>query len=76
MGTFLPLSRSSIKVYPEKLHVNEADAKTLFQWFHLFGMTNLLRECDERLSIASLKFLDYDLSGVDHQRSTMTEILV
>jgi hypothetical protein len=64
--------------------VNEEDAKTLFPWFHLFGMTNLLQECDERLSISSPKFLDDDdeedddddSNDVDHQRSTMTDILV
>jgi hypothetical protein len=27
-------------------HVNETDAKALLPWFHLFGMTNLLQECD------------------------------
>jgi hypothetical protein len=32
--------------------------------------------CDERLSISSPKFLDDDPNNVDHQRSTMTEILV
>jgi hypothetical protein len=53
--------------------VNEEDAKTLFPWFHLFGMTTLLQECDERLSIASPKFLnDYLINDVNHQRSTMT----
>jgi hypothetical protein len=56
--------------------VNEEDAKALFHWFHLFGMTDLLQECDERLSISSPKFLDYNLNDVDLQRSTMTEILV
>jgi hypothetical protein len=56
--------------------VNEEDAKNLFQWFHLFGMINLLQECDERLSISSPKFLDDDLNDVNHQRSTMTDILV
>jgi hypothetical protein len=39
-------------------------------------MTNLLEECDERLSFSSPKFLDDNLSDVDHRRSTMTEILV
>jgi hypothetical protein len=58
------------------LHVNEEDAKALLPWFHQFGMTNLLEECDERLCISSPKILDDDLSDVDHQRSTMTEILV
>ena len=57
-------------------HVNEEDAKALLPWFHLFGMTNLLEECDERLSMSSPEFLDVDLNDVDHQRSTMTEILV
>jgi hypothetical protein len=71
--------RSTFTPYPltaEKMHVGEEDAKTVFQWFHLFGMTNLLQECDERLSISSPKFLDYDLNNVNHQRSIMTEILV
>jgi hypothetical protein len=45
-------------------------------WSHLFGMVNLLQECDERLSISSPKFLDDDLNDVNHQRSTMTEFLV
>jgi hypothetical protein len=57
-------------------HVNEGDAKALLPWFHLFGMTNLLQECDGRLSIASPKFADDDLNDIDHQRSTMTKILV
>jgi hypothetical protein len=39
-------------------------------------MINLLQECDERLSISSPKFLDDDLNDVNHQRSTMTDILV
>jgi hypothetical protein len=56
--------------------VNEEDAKALLPWFHLFGMTNLLQECDERLSISSPKFLDDGLNDVEHQRSTMTEIMV
>jgi hypothetical protein len=63
--------------------VNEEDAKALLPWVHLFGMTNLLQECDERLSIASPKFLDCDdddgdddLNDVDQQLSTLTEILV
>jgi hypothetical protein len=58
------------------LHVNAEDAKDLLPWFHQFGMTNLLEECDERLSVSSPKFLDDDSNDVDHQRSTMTEILV
>jgi hypothetical protein len=58
------------------LHVNEEDAKALLSWFHLFGMTNLLEECDVRLSLSSPKFLDDDLNNVDQQRSTMSEILV
>jgi hypothetical protein len=29
--------------------IDEEDAKALLPWFHLFGMTNLLEECDERL---------------------------
>jgi hypothetical protein len=45
--------------------VTEEDAKDLLPWFHLFGMTNLLQECDQRLSISS-----------PDQRSTMTDILV
>jgi hypothetical protein len=61
---------------PNTLHVNEEDAKTLLPWFHLFGMTNLLDECDERLSISSPKFLDDAFFYGDHRRSTMTEILV
>jgi hypothetical protein len=56
--------------------VSEEDATALLSWSHLFGMTNLLQECDERLSISSPKFLDDDLNDVDHQRSTMTEILI
>jgi hypothetical protein len=56
--------------------VNEEDAKALFHWFHLFGMTDLLQECDERLSISSPKFLVDDLNDVDLQRSTIKEILV
>jgi hypothetical protein len=64
--------------------VNEEDAKALLPWFHLFGMTNLLQECDERLSISSPKFLDCDdddndnnlNDGVDQQLSTLTEIMV
>jgi hypothetical protein len=62
----------------DTLHVNEEDAKALLPWFHLFGMINLLEECDERLSLSSPKFLDDDddLNDLDHQRSIMTEILV
>jgi hypothetical protein len=56
--------------------VNEEDAKDLLPWFHLFGMINLLQECDERLSISSPKILEDDVIDVDHQRSTMTEILI
>jgi hypothetical protein len=57
--------------------VNEEDAKALLPWFHLFGLTNLLQECDERLSISSPKFSDDDdLNDVEHQRSTMTDIMV
>jgi hypothetical protein len=56
--------------------VNEEDAKALLPWFHLFGMTNHLQECDERLSISSPKFSYDDLNDVNHQRSTMTDILV
>jgi hypothetical protein len=72
MGTVLPLSRTA---------VSEEDAKALLPWFHLFRMTNLLQECDERLSISSPKFLDDDGDDdlndvVDHQRSTMMEIMV
>jgi hypothetical protein len=55
--------------------VNEEDAKALLPWFHQFGMTNLLQECDERLSSSSPKFSDDDLNDVEHQRSTMMEIL-
>jgi hypothetical protein len=58
------------------LHVNEEDAKALFPWFHIFGMINLLQECDERLSLSYSKFLEDDLNDGNHQRSTMTEILV
>jgi hypothetical protein len=57
------------------LHVNEEDAKVLLPWFHQFGMTNLLEECDERLSSSSPKFSDDDLDDINHQRSTMMEIL-
>jgi hypothetical protein len=32
--------------------------------------------CDERLSIVSPEFLDDDLNDVDHQRATLTEIMV
>jgi hypothetical protein len=56
--------------------VSEEDAKDLLPWFHLFGMINLLQECDQRLSISSPKFLDDHLNVVDHRRSTMTDILV
>jgi hypothetical protein len=67
--------------------VNEEDAKALLPWFHLFGMTNLLQECDERLSISSPKFTDDDDDDnddddddddddVDRKLSTLTEILV
>jgi hypothetical protein len=61
----------------DTLQLNEQDAKDLLLWFHLFGMINLLKECDARLSTCSPKFLDDDfINGVDHQRSIMTEILV
>jgi hypothetical protein len=40
----------------ETLHVNEEDAKTLLPWFHLFGMINLLEECNKRLLISSPEF--------------------
>jgi hypothetical protein len=56
--------------------VDEEDAEGLLPWFHLFGMTNLLQECDERLSISSPKFLDDGLNDSDYLRSTMTDILV
>jgi hypothetical protein len=58
------------------LHVNEEDAEALLPWFHLFGMTNLLEECDASFSLSSPKFLDDDLNDVNRQRSTMMEILV
>jgi hypothetical protein len=61
---------------PSTFAVNEEDAKTLLPWFHLFGMTNLLQECDEILSTSSPEFLDVDLNDVDHRRSTLTEVLV
>jgi hypothetical protein len=56
-------------------HVNEEDIKTLLPWFHHFGMTKLVQECDERLSISSPRFWDNDLDHVDHRRSIMTDIL-
>jgi hypothetical protein len=58
------------------LHVNVQDAMDLLPWFHQFGMTNLLQECDEMLSIASPKFLDEDLNDEDDRRSTMMKVLV
>jgi hypothetical protein len=58
------------------LHVNEEDAKDLLPWFHQFGMTNLLQECDKRLSNSSPKFSDDDFNDVNHQRSIMMDILV
>jgi hypothetical protein len=59
-GRYLPPTHSML------FHVTEEDAKTLFPWFHLFGMTNLLEECDDQLSISSPKFLDDDLNNVNH----------
>jgi hypothetical protein len=56
--------------------VDEEDAKDLLPWFHLFGMINLLQECDASLTISSPRLLDEHLNDVDHQRSTMTKILV
>jgi hypothetical protein len=39
-------------------------------------MINLLQECDERLALSSPNLLGVDLNDVEHQRSTMMEILV
>jgi hypothetical protein len=67
-----PRSTFTAETFP----VNVEDAKALLPWFHLFGMTNLLQECDERLSISSPKFSDDHRNDVIRQRSTMMEILV
>jgi hypothetical protein len=68
----VPRSLFTANTFP----VNEEDAEALLPWFHLFGMTNRVEECDERLSISSTKFLDDDLNNFNRQRSTMTDIMV